>query len=431
MAEMTQHQQAIEALRNQARNLASLSPDTLARRELGQANFESLMEEFKSLQTFATRIANCSWAGVAAGILAEITSRCTGLMIPIQAIQSFTVMRSGVDLPGERNRCINQFQTQWNSFYGYIAPHLVYAESMDAKTDKSRETLASILADAETSKIQFINEITSLREEMVKDRERLRISADEVSTRSREKMEDALNDQEKKLRAAQAQIQKNLEQMGKQQEAVLNADRERISKRVAEIESNTTAQLEQAMLKQESELKVQLERINAVVTQVEENAKGKAVGLQSHEFNDLAKGYQEMSGLWFVLALWAGYGLYWYIEGLQVPTNIKDPVILAEHLIPRLIAVTLLSTALIFCIRNFSAQMHNLVVNRHRQKALRTFEVFAGATSDPATKNAVLVQATQAIFAPQPSGYLKTDQEVPQMNQVTEIVRGVTGKENG
>jgi hypothetical protein len=83
----------------------------------------------------------------------------------------------------------------------------------------------------------------------------------------------------------------------------------------------------------------------------------------------------------------------------------------------------------IFCIRNFSAMMHNLVVNRHRQTALATFKTFVNSTEDMGTRNAVLVQATQAIFAPQPSGYLKNDTEMPQVNQVTEIVRGLAVKE--
>jgi hypothetical protein len=73
--------------------------------------------------------------------------------------------------------------------------------------------------------------------------------------------------------------------------------------------------------------------------------------------------------------------------------------------------------------------MHNYVVNRHRQKALLTFEIFVNATRDESTKNAVLIQSTQAIFAPQPTGYLRTETEMPQVNQVTEIVRGLAGKD--
>jgi hypothetical protein len=124
----------------------------------------------------------------------------------------------------------------------------------------------------------------------------------------------------------------------------------------------------------------------------------------------------------------AGCWLYNIVQNFP-SLDEKDHFLLVEKLVPHLILITLLSTALIFCIRNFSAMMHNLIVNRHRQTSLTTFEIFVPGTSDPVTKNSVLMQSTQAIFAPQPSGYLKTDQEMPQMNQVTEIVRSVTGKD--
>lgn len=41
-----------------------------------------------------------------------------------------------------------------------------------------------------------------------------------------------------------------------------------------------------------------------------------------------------------------------------------------------------------------------------RARALKTFEAFAQASADQETKNAVLVQATGAIFTSQPSGFL-------------------------
>jgi len=71
--------------------------------------------------------------------------------------------------------------------------------------------------------------------------------------------------------------------------------------------------------------------------------------------------------------------------------------------------------------------MHNMIVNRHRQTALTTFQTFVDSTVDAGTRNSVLVQSTQAIFSPQPSGFLKTETEMPQVNQVTEIVRSIAG----
>ncbi len=92
----------------------------------------------------------------------------------------------------------------------------------------------------------------------------------------------------------------------------------------------------------------------------------------------------------------------------------------------RLIAVSILSTGIIFCARNYSASRHNFVINRHRQNALSTFETFVKAARDDQTKDAVLVQATRSIFAPQTSGYLKGENEPPQANQIIEIIRGLT-----
>jgi hypothetical protein len=97
-------------------------------------------------------------------------------------------------------------------------------------------------------------------------------------------------------------------------------------------------------------------------------------------------------------------------------------------LVPRLLRITLLLTALVFCLKNFSAMSHNYVVNRHRQTALTTFKTFVSSTDDPQVKNTVLVQATQAIFSPQPSAYLKGDSETPQVTPVYEIAKSVSGK---
>ena len=60
MAESTPNEKIAQTLRDQASNLANLVPETLARRELGQANFDVLLDDFKAMQAIAKRMANCS-----------------------------------------------------------------------------------------------------------------------------------------------------------------------------------------------------------------------------------------------------------------------------------------------------------------------------------------------------------------------------------
>jgi len=72
---------------------------------------------------------------------------------------------------------------------------------------------------------------------------------------------------------------------------------------------------------------------------------------------------------------------------------------------------------------------HNFVVNKHRQNALSTFQAFSEATiNDPDTKNAILLQATQCIFSPQPSGFINKENEQENSNKIIEIFKSNLSK---
>jgi hypothetical protein len=93
--------------------------------------------------------------------------------------------------------------------------------------------------------------------------------------------------------------------------------------------------------------------------------------------------------------------------------------------IPKIFLFSLLLSAVIWTGRTYRAYRHNAIVNKHRQNALASFESFAKAASgDEETKNAVLLQATQCIFAPQATGYIQAEAE-SSMPQVLEVVRGL------
>jgi hypothetical protein len=61
--------------------------------------------------------------------------------------------------------------------------------------------------------------------------------------------------------------------------------------------------------------------------------------------------------------------------------------------------------------RNFFAASHNEAINKRKATALQTFRAFVQATSDEATKDAVLRTTTEAIFAADSSGYLFRESE--------------------
>ena len=81
--------------------------------------------------------------------------------------------------------------------------------------------------------------------------------------------------------------------------------------------------------------------------------------------------------------------------------------------------------ALVSTVRTYRAEAHNHVVNAHRHHALSTFETFTAASSDDATRNAVLMQATQCIFSHRPSGFGHREDDTAPQSQVLELTRNV------
>jgi hypothetical protein len=82
-------------------------------------------------------------------------------------------------------------------------------------------------------------------------------------------------------------------------------------------------------------------------------------------------------------------------------------------------------------LKNFSAMSHNRIINQHRAAALSTFQTFVTGTADAQIKSAILLQASQAIFSHQASGYLKGESDTPQVTPIQEIFKSATRKETG
>jgi hypothetical protein len=78
------------------------------------------------------------------------------------------------------------------------------------------------------------------------------------------------------------------------------------------------------------------------------------------------------------------------------------------------LALVVLSYLLIVSVHTHRAERHNEIVNRHRMNALATFRALSNTPDvDVPTRNAILTQATSAIFSPLPSGFLPKESHGP------------------
>lgn len=135
------------------------------------------------------------------------------------------------------------------------------------------------------------------------------------------------------------------------------------------------------------------------------------VGVAQHaiHFRKEADSHNKASLIWLgITAVFAAatlvYGGWnvWYYMTKSVDYTLAQGIQLG---VAKLIVFVVLYFGIVWSGRIYRAQIHNFVVNQHRQNALSTFETFVKAASDPQTKDAVLIQATQSIFAPQSTSF--------------------------
>lgn len=144
----------------------------------------------------------------------------------------------------------------------------------------------------------------------------------------------------------------------------------------------------------------------------------------SKEFKENARNWQYFSISSIILLIISGTLLLFFS-----PTSEAGATVL-QNTLNKVIIITGLIYLVTLCLKNFRANKHNYIVNKHRADALTTFEVFISAANaeDIQTKNAILLKATETIFGYQPSGYLPSNQETADLSpKVIEIFKNSGG----
>ena len=124
-----------------------------------------------------------------------------------------------------------------------------------------------------------------------------------------------------------------------------------------------------------------------------------------------------------VLIVAFGAVFYWLFETLRLGGT--EWVGVLQNVFTKGFLLTLIYFVLNRSIKNYSAQKHLEVVNRHRQNALDTFDdFFESAGNNPETRHAVLIAATDAIFDANQSGYLSAKAKgSDSANPIQQVVR--------
>jgi hypothetical protein len=137
-----------------------------------------------------------------------------------------------------------------------------------------------------------------------------------------------------------------------------------------------------------------------------------AVATQGAHFSDAAEAYREDATFWGRCAtvlggIIIGAGIVFITCGHGPPLP-KESWLAASNLSyfgARLLIVSVVSFGLVVTVKNYRAARHNVVMNEHRARALRTFEQFRNAAPEGKVQDAILLHASEAVFSVQSSGF--------------------------
>ncbi|MYK18846.1 hypothetical protein F4055_11900 [Candidatus Poribacteria bacterium] len=143
---------------------------------------------------------------------------------------------------------------------------------------------------------------------------------------------------------------------------------------------------------------------------------------QADEHRRVSQGWLIATG---VLIVAFGVVFYWLFESLRLGGT--ELIGVLQNVFTKGFLLTLIYFVLNRSHKNYTAQKHLEVVNRHRQNALDTFDDFVESAGDNReTRDAVLLAATNAIFDANQSGYLSAKTKGSESaNPIQQVVRAV------
>lgn len=156
-----------------------------------------------------------------------------------------------------------------------------------------------------------------------------------------------------------------------------------------------------------AQLEGHLRKAEQIVNTMSRLAGDRSVSAGASVFKEDADDHEKKAGYWLTLvyilvSIFGGFALLtWLFSGDVGEAN--PGFNLAKSLANRAVFFLALGYGVFFCGKNYMAHRHNAIVNRHRQKALQTYDVLLSA--DPISRSIILEHVARCIYAPQNSGY--------------------------
>lgn len=170
--------------------------------------------------------------------------------------------------------------------------------------------------------------------------------------------------------------------------------------------------------------------IEDIIIKAREASAAAGAAVFTQDFNEESDTLSKKATHWLIAAAAFGFATilvavltwFWTQAGL-------DTGQMWQKVASKVVILSILITATLWCGRVYKALMHQSAMNRHRALSLQTFQAFTAAASDLHTKDAVLLEAARAIFALCATGYVESGAaSADSESRVIEIVKSIVPK---
>ena len=330
--------------------------------------------------------------------------------------------------PGDqRNVLLDQLESYYDETLSTLTPLVGYLLLKQPGLVEELETTAS--ERLEDINRRALGEVTRLVEEARSQTERIVKEANSQTARQRDIAKATVAETERIVEEADSQTaqQRDIAKATVAETERIVEEARSALKSIQSIAAAETAQQRDIAKATVAETERIVEEARSVLKSIQSIAAEAGVGQQSTVFGDQATNDRSTSEKWLVRACWAGgVSLVAVFVVVFWPLSAETTSEAVRTIGGRLAILTFFAFVLGFTVRQYTSSKHNEMVNLHRANALRTFTTFVGAASDQEMKDAVLLEATRAIFAPQPSGFLRAGHETESPSTIIEVIRRIS-----
>ncbi len=165
--------------------------------------------------------------------------------------------------------------------------------------------------------------------------------------------------------------------------------------------------------------------IDDIIVKAREASVAAGAAVFTEDFTRQADTLEVQAEKWLrITALLAAGTLLAAIVFFLLIKPVTDNLEVVQRVTSKFVILGILLTASIWCGRIYKALKHQASVYRFKSLGLQTFRAFSAGASDSATKDAVLIETTRAIFSAQDSGYIdQTDGDSDL--KIVEVVKSV------